>query len=264
MARKSNKTAHVLNLIAGHDAAKDTTEATDNTESPNANVSSETEKTADAAQTAANAAAQGISVIDTTEDDPVADLIQQKLSNEFQSQDEQQKPEEAGTASETAPQSESASKPEADPTVVDTPVSESTPAAEEAPASEPEAAPAAETTPQPDHTTAPEHAPQQEPSVTVEDAPQPEPEPDFVRLNIMEEIVKDKIIYFMRQFDVCTCDRCVNDTIALVLNGVLPKYIVTTPAAVDPLLSYYTNRLISDVTVEATKACMIVKENPRH
>ena len=65
MARKSNKTAHVLNLIAGHDAAKDTTEATDNTESPNANVSSETEKTADAAQTAASAAAQGISVIDT-------------------------------------------------------------------------------------------------------------------------------------------------------------------------------------------------------
>ncbi len=68
----------------------------------------------------------------------------------------------------------------------------------------------------------------------------------------------------MRQFDVCTCDRCVNDTIALTMNGLLPKYIVTTPAAVDPLMSYYTNRLISDVTVEATKACMIVKDNPRH
>lgn len=80
----------------------------------------------------------------------------------------------------------------------------------------------------------------------------------------MESIVTDKIIYFMRQFDVCTCDRCVSDTTALTLNGLLPKYIVTTPAAVDPLVSYYTNRLISDVTVEATKACMIVKENPRH
>ncbi len=80
----------------------------------------------------------------------------------------------------------------------------------------------------------------------------------------MEGIVKDKIIYFMRQFDVCTCGRCVNDTIALTMNGLLPKYIVTTPAAVDPLMSYYTNRLISDVTVEATKACMIVKDNPRH
>lgn len=92
----------------------------------------------------------------------------------------------------------------------------------------------------------------------------PDPEPDFVRLNVMEGIVKDKIIYFMRQFDVCTCDRCVNDTIALTMNGLLPKYIVTTQAAVDPLMSYYTNRLISDVTVEATKACIIVKDNPRH
>ncbi len=80
----------------------------------------------------------------------------------------------------------------------------------------------------------------------------------------MERIVQDKIIYFMRQFDVCTCDRCKADVIALTLNGLLPKYIVTMPSAVDPLISYYTNRLISDVTVEATKACMVVKENPRH
>ncbi len=112
-----------------------------------------------------------------------------------------------------------------------------------------------ESVPGPGH-TAPKQAPVKE---TV-----PEPEPDFVYLNIMEEIVKDKIIYFMRQFDVCTCDRCKADTIALAMNGLQPKYIVTTPAAVDPLLSYYTNRLISDVTVEATKACMTIKDNPRH
>ena len=29
MARKSNKTAHVLNLIAGHEASKDNTENTE-------------------------------------------------------------------------------------------------------------------------------------------------------------------------------------------------------------------------------------------
>jgi hypothetical protein len=38
------------------------------------------------------------------------------------------------------------------------------------------------------------------------------------------------------------------------------KYIVTTPAAVDPLLSYCTNRLISDVTAEATKANSFLKK----
>lgn len=94
--------------------------------------------------------------------------------------------------------------------------------------------------------------------------PAPTQEPDFVSINLMEQIVKDKIIYFMREFDVCTCERCKADTIALTLNGLKPKYIVTMPAAAAPLVSYYTNRYISDITVEATKACMTIKENPRH
>ena len=133
--------------------------------------------------------------------------------------------------------------------------------------------------PQPDQTptAAPEANPAQEAAPISQSAsepavsapapvptPEPEPEPDFAAVNVMEHIVRDKIIYFMRQFDVCTCDRCKADVTALTLNGLMPKYIVTTKAAVDPLLSYYTNRLISDVTVEATKSCMIVKENPRH
>ena len=80
----------------------------------------------------------------------------------------------------------------------------------------------------------------------------------------MERIVSDKIIYFMRQFECCTCEKCIADTIALTLNGLPPKYIVTEPAAEAPLLSFYTNHFISEITVEATKACMTVKENPRH
>ena len=91
-----------------------------------------------------------------------------------------------------------------------------------------------------------------------------EPEPEFVRINVMERIVSDKIIYFMRQFECCTCEKCIADTIALTLNGLPPKYIVTEPAAEAPLLSFYTNHFISEITVEATKACMTVKENPRH
>ena len=93
---------------------------------------------------------------------------------------------------------------------------------------------------------------------------EPEPEPEFVRINVMERIVSDKIIYFMRQFECCTCEKCIADTIALTLNGLPPKYIVTEPAAEAPLLSFYTNHFISEITVEATKACMTVKENPRH
>ena len=173
MAKKSSKTTHVLNLLSGHDTKKEPE-----------NVHPQPSE------------ASSVSIIDTTEADPVAEQIQENLLHELEK------------------------------------------------AAEPVPEPLAEPAPEP----------------TAEAVP----EPEFVQVNIMEEIVRDKIIYFMRQFDCCTCDRCIADAIALTLNGLMPKYIVTDPAAKDPLISFYTNRLIPDITVEATKACMIIKENPRH
>lgn len=408
MARKSNKTAHVLNLLAGHDTQNTTDEAASSNEA--ASVKDKASSTADTAGSKAAASsestedapsaseparstsspapaksstgkehgtAQNISVIDTTGTDPLAELLNKKLSDEFGEADVQNpgnetdsisdspvdttSSKEADPAGQTEPAHADTAKSAVDDNTsstapasalsteeasleTDTPVSDeavfdadtlvsdevssgadasapdevssgadisapqettsgadasapqelsakadtsssanttadtvdsSTEASEDpfafpqtrsdtpsesitvpgpGPVTDTVSVPP-ESVPGPGH-TAPKQAPVKE---TV-----PEPEPDFVYLNIMEEIVKDKIIYFMRQFDVCTCDRCKADTIALAMNGLQPKYIVTTPAAVDPLLSYYTNRLISDVTVEATKACMTIKDNPRH
>lgn len=227
MARKSNKTAHVLNLLAGHDSKTDDTET----------VAAEPEKKA-AAETPkpSEASSSPVEVIDATADDPVAELIHNKLLDDLNKEAGEPVP-----VTETAPEAaveETVPEPNQE-TIVDEPVPEpktETPVDEPVPAPETKAA---------------------EESV-------PAPEPDYVTVNVMERIVTDKIIYFMRQFDVCTCDRCVADAIALTLNGLAPKYIVTMPMAVDPLLSLYTNRFISDVTVEATKACIIIKDNPRH
>ncbi|MCI8294266.1 MAG: hypothetical protein HFH53_12160 [Hespellia sp.] len=290
MARKSNKTAHVLNLIAGQEVKKDSPEEVATEE-----VAVSAEPAADPTPAASTAsastnppatspapAAQNISVIDTTSEDPVAELIQQQLASEFENHhiqavaaDDVSIPSvEETTTSDTPSQSEtiiekSGEIPASE--LVEESVSTPVPAeiteeaephvdtvqpsvAVQAPSDTVSevSAPSSETA-----TTATPESP--DPTITI-----PEPEPDFVAVNMMERIVKDKIIYFMRQFDVCTCDRCVADTIALTLNGLMPKYIVTTPAAVDPLVSFNTNRYIVDVTVEATKACAIVKENPRH
>ena len=244
MARKSNKTAHVLNLLSGHQEDQDKSEA------------STTAETKEEVRPPAKPElpVQNISVIDTTEEDPLTALIQNKLSDgleleEAGAQEEAsltEAPSEA-TAQENVPQAETGSNAEA--------------TAEEA-------APQTEAPPE---TTAEEDAPQAEapPETAVrEDAPQveapPAPEPDFVRLNIMEHIVQEKIIYFMRQFDVCTCDRCVADVVALTLNGLAPKYIVVDRAAAAPLSDFYTNKFIADVTVEAMKACATIRDNPRH
>ncbi len=313
MARRSNKTAHVLNLIAaGHDTQSDSTEESvvEKKDGAAANASDPAP-----ARPASAPSPNSISVIDTTTKDPVSDLIQQQLNNSLNEQTQPAAPapdavpyaaSDKGTTPAPEPtvqpasNHESAEKiplaaapageaaisapaPDKEPDILETEpqsVPESQPAPESQSASEPESQSVPESHTTPESQTASEPEAQSAPNLqnTLEpqsaqnpqSAPQPqaisepEPEPDFVRLNIMESIVADKIIYYMRQFDVCTCDRCVADTTALTLNGLLPKYIVTTPAAVDPLVSYYTNRLISDVTVEATKACMIVKENPRH
>lgn len=261
MARKSNKTAHVLNLIAGHDSQQEATEETSKSNAE-AGASSPAAPSAPAASPAAapaaNTAPQNISVIDTTTKDPVADLIQQQLTSQFDEENNKNTAEPAQQVPEPPQVQEAQAAPQ--------PQAQPEPAAQEEPAAVQPAPQPAPETPQP----APQPQPQPEPAPAPQPQPEPEPEPeialepDFARVNVMEAIVNDKIIYFMRQFDVCTCDRCIADTCALTLSGLLPKYIVTTPAAVDPLLSFYTNRYISDVTVEATKACMVVKDNPRH
>ena len=355
MAKKSNKTAHVLNLLAGHDntkeaveeaAAEETSsvkkmEADEELISPPAS-STDTGTRPAATVTSAPAAPQNISVIDTTGEDPVAALIHEKLSAEFDLQTDEVplsegevtvQPEAEGSAESvetevltvpTSPsntdlssETSSISNVDIQPTIENPPHTESQTVANipmeaeaqpetetlqkedrqpetEVPLEE-EAQPEMETLRKEDRRSetevplekeaVPETGAQlgaetpSEAKVSLETETLPEasnfpldaeppsaskPEPDFTSVNVMERIVKDKIIYFMRQFDVCTCDRCVADTIAMTLNGLTPKYIVTTPAAVDPLLSYYTNRLIPDVTVEATKACIIIKDHPRH
>ena len=353
MARRSNKTAHVLNLLAGHDAQNDSqndsqndlqtsAEGADNTDAsaaakpktaaPSAPAEKEPERPAPVVQ----AAPQNISVIDKTEDDPVADLIQQKLMDEFEQSQQGSPAQEAAAGTDAEPPADTTAKavteestgntagtsdstileavPDEDSglaiddasdknsdssveavsdensdAIVEAVSDENSDATVEAVSdknsdaiveaeSEVASGPITDTAPEvaadttaktaADTVTETEAAHSQDmaspaPEISSPE-PEPEPEPEFAYLNVMERIVEDKIIYFMRQFDVCTCARCKADTIALTMNGLMPKYIVTTPAAVDPLLSYYTNRLISDVTVEATKACMVVKDNPRH
>lgn len=317
MARKSNKTAHVLNLLAGHDNQSNPDETIETTsaeaETPAEMSASESPAPADSETPAASTPqVQNISVIDTTGEDPVADLIQQKLSAQFEEpvsdvSDESDPPEASG-ADDAVISAEAESGIDASSVTADPPVSEPaeetadadtsvTPSAlsEADSAAAPDAADSFSMEAASDNVTVPPPSPAPDPvpvsvptpepvsSIPIPDPEsvpgpgpttvskaettpvcEPEPEPDFIYVNIMESIVKDKIIYYMRQFDVCTCDRCIADTTALTLNGLTPKYIVTSPAAVDPLISFYTNKLISDVTVEATKACITVKDNPRH
>lgn len=245
MARKSNKTTHVLNLLSGQSANEEPEKETEQPQEEKKEEKAETKAEGAAADTTpapepvpakAQAASlspevpANISIIDSTakEADPIAQRIHEELLKELtleenSSSEEEQAPEPKAEDTTEKPTTEAPALQEPEEDVLD--LSSESPAAPEPPA---------------------------------------EPEPDYVMLNVMQRVVEDKIIYFMKQFEVCTCDRCKADTIALTLSGLPAKYRIVDKNAVDPLVSYYTNRLISQVTVEALKACTQVKDNPRH
>lgn len=268
MARKSNKTAHVLNLLSGQDTNEEPEKEAEQPQKEKKETKAET-VAADAEPAPEPAPAKGqaaspspevpanISIIDSTakEADPIAERIHEELLKELKQEENSFSEEEQISAAEEI-------KPEIPPAPgenTSSPIIKESKA--EVPASPIAAEPKAE-------------APAlQEPEEEILDLsselpaasePPAEPEPDYVMLNVMQRVVEDKIIYFMKQFEVCTCDRCKADTIALTLSGLPAKYRIVDKNAVDPLVSYYTNRLISQVTVEALKACTQVKDNPRH
>lgn len=102
----------------------------------------------------------------------------------------------------------------------------------------------------------------------VENVNEPEikavPEERFTYVNVLEEIVKERVESYMRKFGVCTCPRCVADTIALTLNGLTPKYVVIDKKSGSPMFNYLETQYAGVVTTQLSQACITVKNNPYH
>ena len=129
-------------------------------------------------------------------------------------------------------------------------------------AAKPAAQPDAEDKPKPQKQ--PEPAPAPAPALAPAPAPAPEPpKPDTTVkvINIHERMVADRIEAALKKFGCCSCTLCRNDAMAMALNTVSPKYIVTTEADVEALLK---NESPDEVTQAISKAILHVKANPRH
>nr|WP_314462348.1 late competence development ComFB family protein [uncultured Clostridium sp.] len=88
--------------------------------------------------------------------------------------------------------------------------------------------------------------------------------PNFKYLNVMEHVVENIAKDYMERLGGCTCERCIADVIALTLTKLPPKYVVVEPPAASPLLNFYSSSFAPQVIVEVTKSCFTVKENPHH
>ncbi len=89
-------------------------------------------------------------------------------------------------------------------------------------------------------------------------------EDDFVMVNVMERLVRQRAPEYIKQFHICGCRRCLADVTALALTGLPAKYVVINQNAISPLMNFYTMKYAGRVTVEVTKACIAVQAAPHH
>lgn len=268
MPRKSSKTAHVMNLLAGDKNTKEneTTAKQEEIREESAGHAPEPAPT-EAVSTETGAELSDASAIEA---DPVAELIREKLEEELEQtlKGSGTPGQEEATREEPGPEiPKQQAGPE--PGAVEPPPEPKSEAVEE-PQPEPEPGTAGSQSEPGSGSAGSQSEPEQE-SVEPQAEPEtpgvseePVEEPSYQYVNVMEKIVNDEVIYFMREFDMCMCDRCIADTKALALTKMPAKYIVREKSAIPPLMNFYANKFIGYVTVELTKACTVVKETPHH
>ena len=108
-----------------------------------------------------------------------------------------------------------------------------------------------------------EEQPMEEPE--IEPVSQEEPEEEYHMVNVMESVIKRAgLVKHMKEYGVCTCSRCQADVMALVLTRLPSKYVIVDETAANPMISYYESRFRMRILTEIIKSCMDVKDKPRH
>lgn len=87
---------------------------------------------------------------------------------------------------------------------------------------------------------------------------------DFKYVNVYERIVQNKLLDYMRKFDMCMCDRCIVDTFALAVTELPTKIVVVDKNEVFPLVNFFEVKNTAIISTALIKACMVVKEKPHH
>ena len=241
MAKKTNKTSHVLNLITGSQPPV----ASSGETQPSSSASGETQQEGSAAEEPVRVPSANVTVVDPREEGKLAEEIQKNLIQELEKEQTEEQAEQPGEQEEQ-PEEQSEEQPEEQP-------EEQT---EEQPEEQTE-----EQTEQPKTNagTPVQKEPEQQEEQKQEDGP------SYRVVNIMEEILTPELILdALKSNDTCTCSRCQADVKALMLTRLPPKYIVADNTTVPMLLTFYRNKFRVAVLSQSMRACMEVKEHPRH
>ena len=221
MAKKTNKTSHVLSLITGSQPPV----ASSGETQPPSSASSETQQEGSAAEEPVRVPSANVTVVDPREEGKLAEEIQKNLIQELEKEQTEEQAEQPGEQEEQ-PEEQTEEQTEQPKTNAGTPV---------------------------------QKEPEQQEEQKQEDGP------SYRVVNIMEEILTPELILdALKSNDTCTCSRCQADVKALMLTRLPPKYIVADNTTVPMLLTFYRNKFRVAVLSQSMRACMEVKEHPRH
>ena len=237
MAKKTNKTSHVLSLITGSQPPV----ASSGETQPPSSASGETQQEVSAAEEPVRVPSANVTVVDPREEGKLAEEIQKNLIQELEKEQTEEQAEQPGeqeeqseeqTEEQSEEQSEEQTEEQTEEQIEQPKTNAGTPVQKE---------------------------PEQQEEQKQEDRP------SYRVVNIMEEILTPELILdALKSNDTCTCSRCQADVKALMLTRLPPKYIVADNTAVPMLLTYYHNKFRVAVLSQSIRACMDVKERPRH
>lgn len=248
--KKGSKTAHVLNVLSN--PKQEPVEET-------ATEEAATEKAAEGEVTPKAAPSRPVRVpileVARANDDALSEQIRDLLEEDLLREETVQKAEEIKPPPPIADLEVPDEKPEALP-------KEEPPQFELDKVEEVEPAPMPE--PEPTKTSAPAEPATLQETIKSTKPVSNEPEDDFSYVNIMEALVEEKCMKYIRMFGLCTCSRCVADVKALALSNLPPKYSVMQKGEVIPMLTVFEGRFNSALTAQILNACKVVMEHPRH
>ncbi len=241
MAKKTNKTSHVLNLITGSQPPV----ASSGETQPSSSASGETQQEGSAAEEPVRVPSANVTVVDPREEGKLAEEIQKNLIQELEKEQTEEQAEQPGEQEEQPEeQSEEQSEEQTE--------EQSEEQSEEQTEEQTEQ-------PKTNAGTPVQKEPEQQEEQKQEDGP------SYRVVNIMEEILTPELILdALKSNDTCTCSRCQADVKALMLTRLPPKYIVADNTTVPMLLTFYRNKFRVAVLSQSMRACMEVKEHPRH
>lgn len=82
--------------------------------------------------------------------------------------------------------------------------------------------------------------------------------------NYMEDIVNKKVDSVLNIMNICKCEKCRLDIMAIALNDLPPKYVVTDTGALYTKVRELEQQFEVDVETAIVKAAVFVSRNPKH